>query len=145
VHVVDDTNVAAPSRRGADQGTEDMTVVCLTGAGGFLGGHLLRELRQTGCEVRCLSRSAHSDAVIAAADGVPVRGDLADAASLDAAVAGCVAVFHAAADTSMWRPHADAQTAVNVLGTERLLRSAERAGVSAFVHTSSVAAFSLLV
>lgn len=122
-----------------------MTVVCLTGASGFLGGHLLRELRQTGCEVRCLSRSARSDALIVAADGVPVRGDLGEAASLDTAVAGCAAVFHAAADTSMWRPHADAQTAANVLGTERLLRSAERAGVSAFVHTSSVAAFSHLV
>ncbi len=122
-----------------------MTTVCLTGASGFLGAHLLRELRLAGCEVRALSRRAGCDADIAALGAVPVRADLADAASLAAAVAGCEAVFHAAADTSMWRPHADAQTATNVLGTQRLLHAAESAGVSAFVHTSSVAAFSHLV
>lgn len=63
---------------------------------------------------------------------------------LQAALAGCEAVFHAAADTSMWRPQATAQTATNVLGTENLLRAAELAGVQAFVHTSSVSAYSHL-
>jgi nucleoside-diphosphate-sugar epimerase len=122
-----------------------MTTVFLTGASGFLGGHLLRELRAAGCEVRALSRRAESDAAIAAAGGVPVRAELADAASLRSALGGCAAVFHAAADTSMWRPRAAAQTATNVLGTEQLLRAAEAAGASAFVHTSSVSAYSHLV
>lgn len=122
-----------------------MSTVFMTGASGFLGGHLLRELRQAGSDVRALSRRAESDAAIAAAGGAPVRGDLADAASLAAAMAGCEAVFHVAADTTMWRGNAAAQTETNLHGTERLLQAAQRAGVSAFVHTSSVAAFSHLV
>jgi dihydroflavonol-4-reductase len=121
-----------------------MTTVLLTGASGFLGGHLLRELRAAGCTVRALSRRPETDAAIAAQGGVPVRAELTDAASLKAALVGCEAVFHAAADTSMWRPHAAAQTATNVQGTENLLRAAELEDVEAFVHTSSVSAFSHL-
>jgi dihydroflavonol-4-reductase len=122
-----------------------MTTVFLTGASGFLGGHLLRELRATGCKVKALSRRAESDATIAALGGDPVRGELADTPSLQEVLAGCEAVFHTAADTSMWRPRAAAQTATNVQGTQHLLRAAEAAGVKAFVHTSSVSAFSHLV
>ncbi|MBP0596216.1 NAD-dependent epimerase/dehydratase family protein [Paraburkholderia sp. LEh10] len=121
-----------------------MTTVFLTGASGFLGGHLLRELHTAGCAVRAMSRRAEADAIIAKAGGDPVRSDLRDATSLQAALAGCEAAFHAAADTSMWRSQATAQTATNVLGTENLLRAAELAGVQAFVHTSSVSAYSYL-
>jgi dihydroflavonol-4-reductase len=119
-----------------------MTTVFLTGASGFPGGHRQRELRATGCEVRALSRRPESDAVIAAAGAVPVRAALVDQAALGAALDGCVAVFHAAADTSMWRPQAAAQTATNVQGSANLLRAAEHVGVQAFVHTSSVSAWS---
>lgn len=122
-----------------------MTTVFLTGASGFLGAHLLRELRAAGCEVKALSRRPEADAAIAVQGAVPVRAELAHAPALQAALAGCAAVFHAAADTSVWRPQAAAQYATNVLGTEYLLRAAASAGVRAFVHTSSVSAYSHLV
>ncbi len=122
-----------------------MSTVFLTGASGFLGGHLLRELRATGCEVRALSRRPDTDAVIASLGGLPVRAELSDLVSLKAALAGCDAVFHAAADTSLWRPRASVQTASNVQGTENLLSAAGSEGVQAFVHTSSVSAYSHLV
>ena len=115
-----------------------MATVFLTGASGFLGGHLLSELLSAGCEVRALSRRPQSDAAITAQGGVPIRAELADRASLQSAVAGCEAVFHAAADTSMWMPQAPAQTATNIQGTENLLWAAEAVGAHAFVHTSSV-------
>jgi dihydroflavonol-4-reductase len=122
-----------------------MATVFLTGASGFLGGHLLRELLAAGHEVRALSRRTDSDAIIAGQGGVPVRAELADPASLNVALTGCDAVFHAAADTSMWRTRAAPQTATNLQGTENLLRAAESAGVQAVVHTSSIAAYSHLV
>ena len=122
-----------------------MTTVFLTGGSGFLGGHLLRELRAAGCEVRALSHRAETDAALAALGAVPLRAELADADSLAQALAGCEAVFHAAGDTSVWKSRAAAQTATNVGGTRSLLRAAEAAGVQAFVHTSSVSAFSHLV
>jgi nucleoside-diphosphate-sugar epimerase len=122
-----------------------MSDVFLTGASGFLGSHLLRELVAAGHRVRALSRRPETDAAIAAQGGTPVRASLADANALQRALDGCEAVFHTAADTSMWRPNAPAQIATNVAGTERLLRIAERAGVRAFAHTSSVSAYSHLV
>lgn len=122
-----------------------MSKVFLTGASGFLGGHILRELRAAGCEVKAMSRRPESDSAIAALGAVPVRAELSDRASLQAAMAGCEAVFHVAADTSMWRQHVAAQTATNVQGTENMLRAAEATNLRAFVHTSSVAAHSHLV
>lgn len=119
-----------------------MTTVFLTGASGFLGAHLLHQLVAAGHDVRALSRRPETDAAIAAAGATPLRASLDDRATLQSALDGCDAVFHAAADTSMWRPHAARQTATNVAGTENLLRAAEAAGVQAFMHTSSVSAWS---
>jgi dihydroflavonol-4-reductase len=122
-----------------------MSTVFLTGASGFLGGHLLQALRESGHDVRALSRREATDVAITAAGAIPVRAKLDDPAALTRALAGCEAVFHAAANTSMWRAHAAEQTAANVDGTRYLLRAAESAGVAAFMHTSSVSAYSHLV
>lgn len=120
-------------------------MVVVTGATGFLGQHLVRELRAAGVEVRALSRSVAGDAAVAALGATPVRGDLSDAVALRAACEGAGAVFHAAADTNTWTPGNAAQTETNVGGTTRLLDAAHRAGVGCFVHTSSVSAYSHLV
>lgn len=122
-----------------------MATVFLTGASGFLGAHLLRELIERGHIVKALSRRPETDAPIAAAGGTPVRAALGDVASLQAAMQGCDAVFHAAADTSMWKRHAAQQTATNVQGTANMLAAAGAVGVKAFVHTSSTSAYSQLV
>ena len=122
-----------------------MANVFLTGASGFLGAHLLRELVARGHSVKALSRRPETDAPITAAGGTPVRAALNDVASLQAAMQGCEAVFHAAADTSMWKPQAAQQTATNVQGTANMLTAAKAVGVKAFVHTSSTSAYSQLV
>ena len=127
-----------------------MAEVLLTGATGFVGQHLLRELVAAGHRVRGLSRSEAGDVAIRALGGEPARGALgedspADWAMLQAAVDGCEAVFHTAADTTQWRPHNPIQTKTNVQGAELLLRAAEGAGVKRFLHTSSVSAYSHLV
>ena len=122
-----------------------MPTVFLTGASGFLGGHLLRELISNGAEVKALSRRPDSDAVISKLGGTPVRADVTDADSLRAAMQNVDAVFHAAADTNTWARNNDAQTRTNVGGVQNLLAAAKAAGVSAFMHTSSVSAYSHLV
>lgn len=121
-----------------------MGTVFLTGASGFLGAHLLLELRAAGAQVRAMSRRAESDAMIREAGAEPVRASLEDADSLRKAVEGCDAIFHAAADTSVWRAHDERQRATNVDGTRRLVQAAHDAGVRAFMHTSSVSAYSHL-
>ena len=123
-----------------------MPNVLLTGASGFLGQHLARELLATGARVRALSRRDETDRVLAALGrhagarrchrpGLAGGGD-----------AGIEAVFHAAADTSTWRPNNAAQTRTNVGGAQNLVAAAREAeACRAFVHTSSVSAYSHLV
>ncbi|HBD18774.1 MAG TPA: hypothetical protein DC063_00830 [Arenimonas sp.] len=122
-----------------------MPTVLVTGATGFLGQHLLRELLATGATVRGLARSAEGEAAVAAVGALPVRGHLGDIESLRAAVAGVDAVFHTASDTNNWGPRDAAQTETNVGGTRRLLEAAREAGVGCFAYTSSVSAYSHLV
>ncbi len=116
--------------------------VLVTGATGFLGGHLLETLRGDGTRVAALVRSADA-AERLRTDGVEAFvGALDDAATLRAALrAPTDAVFHTAADTSPWRGHAARQTQTNVEGTRALLAAAESAGVRRFIHTSSVSAY----
>lgn len=122
-----------------------MASVLLTGATGFVGAHLMRELLTQGHAVAALSRSASGDRLIQAAGAQPVRGSLTDQDSLDRATHGRQAVFHCAANTSAWSRDAAEQMETNVGGTQRLLAAAGRAGVSCFAYTSSVSAYSHLV
>ena len=109
--------------------------VVVTGAAGFLGGHLCRTLVARGFTVRALVR--RPDAV-ALPPGVRVgRLELPDVIDADV-LAGADAVVHAAWATRETDPaRAERQ---NVEGTRRLLEAARRAGVGRFVLVSSVAA-----
>ena len=74
--------------------------------------------------------------------GVPaefVPGDLTDPASLAAAVRGCAAVIHCAADYRIFVPDPGRMWAVNVAGTEAVMRAALAEGCRRVVHVSSVA------
>lgn len=123
-----------------------MPTVFVTGGTGFLGGHLIRELRANGAQVRALSRNGDGDAALKALGAEPVRGALDDSASLERALDVEVdALFHAAADTNTWARRNAQQTATNVGGTRALVAAALARGVRLFLHTSSVSSFSHLV
>jgi dihydroflavonol-4-reductase len=113
--------------------------VMLTGGTGFLGSAIARALLAAGHEVRALARPGTPRNVLA---GVPVEycpGDLTDPASLAAAMRGCAAVIHCAADYRIWVPDPARMQAVNVAGTEAVMRAALAEGCGRVVHVSSVA------
>jgi 2-alkyl-3-oxoalkanoate reductase len=110
--------------------------VLVTGASGFLGGHLVDECVRAGDQVRALVRNGSG---LAGRDTDVVRGDLADEASLRAATRGVDVVYHSAARVTDHGSRAQFWD-TNVAGTERLLRAARDNGVRRFVFVSSPSA-----
>jgi dihydroflavonol-4-reductase len=110
----------------------------VTGAAGFVGSNVARDLGAHGWHVRALLRTPNPPA-LAGVDVEPVGGDLFRP-DLAAAMRGCDAVFHVAALYSLWRRDRDAVLRTNVEGTRNVLQAARSAGVPRVVYTSSVAA-----
>jgi dihydroflavonol-4-reductase len=115
----------------------------VTGASGFVGSAVARALLAAGHAVRVLVRPT-SDPRNLQGLAVETRiGSLEDRASLVAAVAGCRAVFHVAADYRLWVRDPAAMRRANVDGTRDLMLAALEAGVARVVYTSSVATLGL--
>jgi nucleoside-diphosphate-sugar epimerase len=102
--------------------------VLVTGASGFLGGHVVRDLRAHGYVVTAAGRRAD-----ALPEGPVVVGDLDDLASCDVPAD---VVVHCAALSSPWGRWA-AFAHANVTGTARVLTYARRVGARRLVHVSS--------
>src|SRR6202162_2339901 len=111
----------------------------LTGAAGFLGSHVARQLVARGDEVRVLLRASSTNRAIADLSLEYVTGDLRDPASLDRAMKGIKRVFHVAADYRLWAKRKQDIYDSNVGGTKNLLDAAKRAGVEQLIYTSTVA------
>jgi nucleoside-diphosphate-sugar epimerase len=110
-----------------------VTRYAITGATGFVGGHLIERL--AGNEVSCLARGASEE--LARAGCRVVTGAISVPAALDALVSGADVVFHVAGAIAA-RSEAEFM-AVNRDGTAAVARACARAGVKRLVYVSSVA------
>lgn len=110
----------------------------VTGATGFIGSHIVRQLLSDGREVRVLARK---NADLSNLKNLSVEicyGDLQDHASLDAALHSCDVLYHTAADYRLWTRTPSEMYRINVDGTSAILKSALKQGISRVVYTSSV-------
>lgn len=106
----------------------------VTGGGGFLGGVIVRMLRERGDEVRSFSRGDYP--ALAALGIEQLRGGLDDREAVSKAVKGCDIVFHVAAKAGIWGSYADFHRA-NVAGTENIIAACRSNGVGRLLCTSS--------
>jgi dihydroflavonol-4-reductase len=111
----------------------------VTGAAGFLGSHVARQLVARGESVRVLMRPSSNNRAISDLSLEYVTGDLRDAESLHKAMSGVKRVFHVAADYRLWARNPDEIYDSNVGGTKNLLAAAKKAGVEQLIYTSTVA------
>ena len=118
----------------------------VTGATGFVGCHVARQLAERGEKMRLLVRASSRRDNIEALDSRLVEvvcGDLTDAASLRDALHGCDTLYHVAADYRLWSKDPQELYRANVDGTRSLLQAAGDAGVTKIVYTSTVGALGI--
>ncbi|MFC2058372.1 hopanoid-associated sugar epimerase [Chloroflexota bacterium] len=109
----------------------------VTGATGFIGGNLARELLGQGFQVRALVREESNRKNIDDLDIETALGDLTDRASLDRALDGCDVLFHVAAAYTFWARDPGSIYKSNVQGTENILAAALDRGIEKVVYTST--------
>jgi dihydroflavonol-4-reductase len=114
-------------------------VTLVTGASGFVGSHVARQLVSAGHSVRILARRSSRLEFLEDLAVERVEGDLRDADSIASAMKGVTQVFHVAADYRLWARNPEEIYDSNVGGTRRLLEAAAAEGVSRIVYTSTVA------
>lgn len=117
--------------------------VFVTGGTGFIGGEVVRQLRERGDEVSCLVRNPAKAGKLEALGCSLVAGDLGDVEAIRAGMAGCDAAIHAAAVYEVGIPKSQrpAMREANVGGTENVLGAARDAGIGKVVYVSTVGAF----
>lgn len=114
--------------------------ILVTGATGFVGGHLAALLTRRGEKVRVLCRKTSSLKNLETLLVEPVIGDLQDQESLVGAMQGCRQVYHAAADYRLWSPDPSELYLNNLIGTRNMLEAARRTKIQRMVYTSTVGA-----
>jgi dihydroflavonol-4-reductase len=115
-----------------------VSTALVTGATGFIGHHVARELLDHGWRVRALVRPASMAERRWPAGAEPVPGDLLDRDAVAEAARGCDAIVHVAAHYSLARHQAGAVERTNIGGTANVIAAAT-ASDARLVHTSSVA------
>ncbi len=106
----------------------------ITGGGGFLGSGIARALVSREESVRILARGDYPN--LRALGIETLRGDIADADAMHAAVEGCGTVYHTAAKAGVGGRYAS-YYAPNVVGTENVIAACRKSGVAKLIFTSS--------
>ena len=116
--------------------------VLVTGASGFIGSRIVRQLVDAGAHVKALVRGSSSRQALA---GLPtdrvevVEGDVMVGHTVFRALAGCDRMFHCAALTKVWDRQKGAIEQAAVVGTSETLEATRRRRIARVVYTSSAA------
>ena len=116
----------------------------VTGAAGFIGVNLVKQLGEAGWSVTAMHRETSDLTYLRPLPATRVVGDIGDRAFLESAIPeGVDAVFHVAGNVSFDSSGDEAQTHANVAGTRAVVEAALARNAGRFIHTSTGAVFGL--
>ncbi|MGB9602787.1 MAG: NAD-dependent epimerase/dehydratase family protein, partial [Limisphaerales bacterium] len=115
----------------------------VTGATGFVGANLCRELLKRGFSVRILLRENSPKTAIEGLNIEYAYGDVVDKNNLENLIRGCDWCFHVAASYHLWMKDYKKMYETNVEGTRNVIEAAANAGCSRIVYTSTVGCIAL--
>lgn len=121
--------------------SETKEKILVTGADGMLGSSICRELLLQGYEVQAMVLKG---SLLTVLDGLPLNrmeGDILDVATVREAMAGCDAVIHAAASTSVWPSRSAKVMQVNVDGTMNVMSVGTSLNIRRMVHIGTASSF----
>ncbi len=114
----------------------------VTGATGFLGAEVARQLITAGHQVVALVRTPSKADALRALGATLAEGDITDAASLRAPMTGVDGLFHCAGWYKIGLAHTDEAERINVDGTRNVLQAMRELRIPKGVYTSTLAVFS---
>ena len=121
--------------------------VLITGANGFLSGHIIHELMRSGYVVRAMMRSGAKSPVTSGLKIETVYGNITNKTDCEMAVRGCDVVIHAAAETNQSYRRSKDYYPVNVEATANIIEAVatEKCKRLIFVSTANTMGFGTLV
>jgi len=119
-----------------------MQKILVTGADGFLGSNLVRELLQRSYSIRAFVQKGRQQKTLAGLDIECLTGDILNEEDIFNAMEGCDAVIHTAASTSVWPSRSSIVNSVNINGTANVITAALHYKVSRLIYVGSANSFS---
>ena len=118
-------------------------VILVTGATGFVGAYVVRDLILAGYRVKAMRRKKLlpffvDSEILRRAEWI--EGDIMDIPAMDEALQGADAIVHAAAMVSFKPSEAEEMFRINIEGTANMVNLAIEHGIKKFIHVSSVSA-----
>ena len=115
--------------------------ILLTGADGFLGSNLVRELLERGYKVRALVEPGRDSKSLNGLDVEICQVDILDPRKVKEAVNSCSSIIHTAAVTATWPSRSEIVKKVNIQGTRNIIDAAKERGVRRLVYVGSANSF----
>ncbi|HRT44181.1 MAG TPA: NAD-dependent epimerase/dehydratase family protein [Desulfomonilia bacterium] len=115
--------------------------IFITGATGFIGTRMAKDLSDRGHTLICLVRKTSNIRALENIGAVPFWGDVCDRRSLKPGMSGCDALIHLAAATSFWEQDRESYSLTNVNGTRNVMECAVEAGIPRVVHMSALSVY----
>lgn len=125
----------------SNQQKQERMTVFISGADGFVGSNLVRELLNRKHKIVAFVKEGDDPKTIKDLPITIKYGNLLDADSIAEAMAGCDAVIHTAASTAIWPYRSEIQHKINVGGTKNMVAAAKKHKVNRFIHIGTANTF----